>query len=386
MKTNLPKKRLGFSKAIKEDFAEKNLQKSTISTPLYNVFNSIVTGIFKHFNNRRFTFGDGARLYLLFLSSLFLSTNNHQSNHPKIEANLLGVYSVLADEEVEPVPLAVINPLPSTFETELDFFRPVLETESESELVETSVVVTESEPELPEKIELASFQPINSANQPKVTITSDNRILVEESSLAQKKDKEIVRPNYTTKAVSYIAHSTNQKEIKVEKPIVKKPRLKTEAEQYLTTVDKTKNEAVQEGKASFVLFGASWCAPCRMMKDVLRTNEPIRNHIANNFLYDHIDIESGEGRLLKLEYNVSVVPTFILFDANGIQVAKYEGAMNSHRIKEVLGIANPVDSELSVQNIQTPKTQSNDLERKEQLNAIIADVKDSYVLGKKGEK
>ncbi len=80
----------------------------------------------------------------------------------------------------------------------------------------------------------------------------------------------------------------------------------------------------------FVDFWAAWCPPCRMMDPVIkqlaeRYREKVIIRKLNTDLY----------RKIAKEYNVSGIPTYILFK-DGREIWRHVGAVSRKKLEEVL--------------------------------------------------
>lgn len=85
----------------------------------------------------------------------------------------------------------------------------------------------------------------------------------------------------------------------------------------------------QDGKTVLVDFWATWCGPCRMIAPVLEEVAKERPDIT----VCKVDVD--EERELALEYNVSSIPTLLVF-RDGKVVNQSIGAMPKERILAML--------------------------------------------------
>ena len=85
-------------------------------------------------------------------------------------------------------------------------------------------------------------------------------------------------------------------------------------------------KARQTGKMIFVDCYTSWCGPCKMMaRDVFPTDSA-GQFMNPRFVNLQIDMEKGEGSQLKETWQVGAFPTFIIFDANGVEMNRFLGS------------------------------------------------------------
>ncbi|MCL2311095.1 MAG: thioredoxin family protein [Firmicutes bacterium] len=87
------------------------------------------------------------------------------------------------------------------------------------------------------------------------------------------------------------------------------------------------HEKITEKIPTFVEFFAQWCGPCHKMS-------PLIESIADEFKWKlnmvKVDIENSDG--LANEYNISSVPTFIIFK-NGKQIKTHHGTISYEKLK-----------------------------------------------------
>lgn len=95
-------------------------------------------------------------------------------------------------------------------------------------------------------------------------------------------------------------------------------------------------KANKENKYYFALFTADWCKPCLAMKQKTFTNPDLIRLVESNFIPVQVNIDDFDGYAYKGEYNVKVLPTLIIFNGEGKQVARFEESMNARRMMEVL--------------------------------------------------
>jgi len=94
--------------------------------------------------------------------------------------------------------------------------------------------------------------------------------------------------------------------------------------------DDLKN-AIQEGQ-SLVVFGASWCAPCKQMEPIL---ESLASKIGDQAKVIKVDAE--ENMDMARELNVSAVPLSIIF-RDGQEVKRIMGIQKEEDLAKELGL------------------------------------------------
>ena len=96
------------------------------------------------------------------------------------------------------------------------------------------------------------------------------------------------------------------------------------------------NRAASEGKLVFMEFSASYCTPCRIMDEYTFTNPAVIGRMNSSYVPVKVDIQSFDGFDLKTQYKVTVLPTIIILDSKGRQVARYEETMGATKLSTVL--------------------------------------------------
>lgn len=96
------------------------------------------------------------------------------------------------------------------------------------------------------------------------------------------------------------------------------------------------NRAAGEGKLIFLEFWANYCTPCKVMEEYTYKNPSVIERMKSNYIPVKVNIQSFDGFDLKNQYKVTVLPTIIILDSKGRQVARYEESMSATRLNTVL--------------------------------------------------
>ena len=96
------------------------------------------------------------------------------------------------------------------------------------------------------------------------------------------------------------------------------------------------NKAAGEGKLIFLEFWANYCTPCKMMEEYTFTAPSVIERMNGSYVPVKVNIQSFDGFDLKNQYKVTVLPTIIVLDSKGRQVARYEESMSATQLSAVL--------------------------------------------------
>jgi thioredoxin 1 len=94
--------------------------------------------------------------------------------------------------------------------------------------------------------------------------------------------------------------------------------------------DEQLNEAINNDKATLVLFSADWCGPCKMLKPTL---EKIEESFSESYNFVKVDISEVEETTKK--FNIKNIPTCVLTKA-GKEIGRFTGVKSETQIKNFL--------------------------------------------------
>jgi thiol:disulfide interchange protein len=96
------------------------------------------------------------------------------------------------------------------------------------------------------------------------------------------------------------------------------------------------NKALAEAKSTnklvFIDVYATWCGPCKQLKQKTFTDKKVAEFFNQNFINVSIDAEKGVGVELSNKYAVSAYPTLIFTNAEGAPVLYTVGYMSASEL------------------------------------------------------
>lgn len=95
-------------------------------------------------------------------------------------------------------------------------------------------------------------------------------------------------------------------------------------------------KAGNEGKLYFAFFTADWCAPCKWMEDQTFRNPALGQFVREHYLAVRIDIDQRQGRIQQERFQVKMLPSILLFNAQGQLLARIETALSAEDFLKIL--------------------------------------------------
>ncbi len=96
-----------------------------------------------------------------------------------------------------------------------------------------------------------------------------------------------------------------------------------------------KQLAKEQNKSIFMDCYTSWCGPCKMLSKNIFPQATVGELFNTHFINYKVDMENGEGPLLKKQFNVSAYPTLIWVDSDGNELHKSVGAPNADELMSI---------------------------------------------------
>lgn len=83
------------------------------------------------------------------------------------------------------------------------------------------------------------------------------------------------------------------------------------------SLEEAKEQAQQQNKEIFIDFWAIWCKPCLAMEKETFSDPEVGKAINSKYIPIKIDVDYFDGMDAKEMYNVGVLPTILIINANG---------------------------------------------------------------------
>ncbi|MBE0424906.1 MAG: thioredoxin family protein, partial [Lutibacter sp.] len=92
------------------------------------------------------------------------------------------------------------------------------------------------------------------------------------------------------------------------------------------------NEAKKQDKFLFMDVYATWCIPCKHLKETTFKDEKTGDYFNSNFINVSIDADSREGKKIVEKYAVRGYPTLLILDARGNLIARNIGIQSPKKL------------------------------------------------------
>jgi len=99
-------------------------------------------------------------------------------------------------------------------------------------------------------------------------------------------------------------------------------------------------KASKEKKLIFLDAYTSWCGPCKQMTKKVFTSAKLGKYYNANFVNVKIDMEKGDGPMLRQKYDILAYPTLLYINAEGKLVHKITGYKSVKQMMDEGSVAN----------------------------------------------
>jgi len=115
---------------------------------------------------------------------------------------------------------------------------------------------------------------------------------------------------------------------------IERPPVKSKS---ITFIENTYSIALKKAKAEhkyiFVDAYATWCGPCRQLKNTTFKDSQAADFFNKNFVNLSVDMEKGEGVDLASKWEVQEYPTLLILDENGKVLLRSIGYLDAIQLR-----------------------------------------------------
>jgi thiol:disulfide interchange protein len=81
--------------------------------------------------------------------------------------------------------------------------------------------------------------------------------------------------------------------------------------------EETLSEAKEKGKPVLLVFGATWCPPCKTMKRNVWPDEEVTQAVEQGYVPMYVDIDEEKHSQLSARYRILGIPAVLVLNAEG---------------------------------------------------------------------
>lgn len=106
------------------------------------------------------------------------------------------------------------------------------------------------------------------------------------------------------------------------------PRATKAAVSFLNMdLNEVRELAGEKGSLYFAYFAADWCAPCRWMEEETFADRELSDYVQQRYLAVRVDIDQQDGRIHQERFQVRLLPSILIFNAQGQLLVRIETAI-----------------------------------------------------------
>uniref|UniRef100_UPI00321728BB thioredoxin family protein n=1 Tax=uncultured Draconibacterium sp. TaxID=1573823 RepID=UPI00321728BB len=103
-----------------------------------------------------------------------------------------------------------------------------------------------------------------------------------------------------------------------------------------SSLEEAIKKAKDENKILFIDGYAVWCGPCKKMASTVFKDEEVGKFFDENLIALKVDVERGEGPMIKRRYGITALPGYVFIDGDGLVVYRFGAYMQKDAfMKEV---------------------------------------------------
>ncbi|MEN6627646.1 MAG: thioredoxin family protein [Candidatus Sumerlaeia bacterium] len=92
------------------------------------------------------------------------------------------------------------------------------------------------------------------------------------------------------------------------------------SDKWSTDYDAALKAAQTQSKPMLIMFSASWCPPCNMMKKDVLPQKSVQTAL-DKWVLAYIDVD--ENKALPNQYQIQAIPTFVMLDSGGRELGRF---------------------------------------------------------------
>lgn len=101
-------------------------------------------------------------------------------------------------------------------------------------------------------------------------------------------------------------------------------------------LNETRKLAGQKGVLYFAFFTADWCAPCKWMEEETFQDQQLIRYVTQRYLAVKVDIDQRDGRLHQERFGLKMLPSILIFNAQGQLLTKVETTISAEELLQLL--------------------------------------------------
>lgn len=129
-----------------------------------------------------------------------------------------------------------------------------------------------------------------------------------------------------------------------------------------STFNEALKKAKSENKVLFIDGYAVWCGPCKQMAKTVFMDKEVGDYFDKNIVALKVDVERGEGPMIKRNYGITGLPGYVFIDGDGHVTYRFSAAMPKEKFLEKveLAVAYSKDSNSVGRLAERYRTEKND--------------------------
>lgn len=102
------------------------------------------------------------------------------------------------------------------------------------------------------------------------------------------------------------------------------------------SVLEVQERAAKDGKLYYLYFSAQWCAPCQWMEENTFRDQALSAYSNRHYLAVKLDIDNKEAAYYQDKFNVTSIPTVLIFSAGGDLLDQQKGSLEASEFLALL--------------------------------------------------